>query len=86
MFSQTSTISTPLVITKTYSISNYDFSVVGFVPNEFISFNVYLRDTNGNYIKNLIVDLSGNEYKEWGNDDSYITNYIEAAIKKDLCE
>ena len=84
MFSQSRQFSKPLTIVKTYNLDNYDINVSRFVPNTSISFNITLRDTSNNWIKNYSIDISGNDYQQWSNDDSYITNYIETYIENDF--
>ena len=43
---------------------------------ESASFHIKLFTATGSYYNSLFMDLSGDEYKNWSNDDNYIRDLI----------
>ena len=37
---------------------------------------VQLFDTNNNFVKMEFLEMSGEDYNNWGSDDNYIINYV----------
>lgn len=57
-------------------ISRFKYSVVGFDAFQRIEFNCNLYTSEGEYIDSKMVDLSGCDYYGWGNDDTYLIDYL----------
>ena len=68
-----------LTLTKTSVIDNIRIRVIGL--DLFKSVSVYVLLMCGNtYIDTKNFTLTGTDYTNWGNDDTYITNYIMNAL------
>ena len=63
-----------IVTTKT--ISKIDILDGNIQLNRFVSFPVRLMDSDDNVISFENVSISGEEYNNWGSDDSYIETLI----------
>ena len=63
-----------LITTKT--ISKVDILDGNIQLNRFVSFPVRLMDSDDNVISIEHVSISGEEYNNWGSDDSYIETLI----------
>ena len=63
-----------LITTKT--ISKIDILDGNIQLNRFVSFPVRLMDSDDNVISIEHVSISGEEYNNWGSDDSYIETLI----------
>lgn len=72
-------VPTPLV-TNPPIIYGFNYTVQSFQLNTQITFNVILVDQNGTPLSVSQVSLSGDDYKAWGNNDSYVENYICTAL------
>ena len=57
-------------------ICSFNYSVDRLILSQSISFNVLLIDQYKNILQIQKVILEGDDYKQWGNDDTYIVNYI----------
>jgi hypothetical protein len=60
------------VVTKTYSYISV--SITNVVLNTSVDIQVMIYDSNQNMIDLKLLTLSGTDYTNWGNDDSYILN------------
>jgi len=65
-------------------INSFTYSVKSFELSVQITFSVYLYDQNGQFIDVRIITIEGEDYKNWGNDDSYIIQYIANKLSLEL--
>jgi hypothetical protein len=65
--------------TTTVTINCYDYMLMEFVPNTRAIFRVNLK---ADYIVIAVenVTLEGDDYKQWGTDDTFIDKYICAKL------
>jgi len=66
-------------IRPTMNITNIQIRVMNLVLFTSVSINVILFE-NTNYIDSKQYTLSGDDYTNWMNDDSYIVNYVLAQL------
>lgn len=66
-------------IRPTMNITNLQIRVVNLALFTSVSLNVILFENN-NYIDSKTYTLSGDDYTQWMNDDSYIVNYVLAQL------
>ena len=67
------------LINSTFNYSIASFTIESFMQvnlNSSCNFNVYFYDKNGQQLFNQRVFLSGQDYKKWGNDDTYLKYYV----------
>ena len=65
------------LINSTFNYSIASFTIESFMQvnlNSSCNFNVYFYDKNGQQLFNQRVFLSGQDYKKWGNDDTYLNS------------
>lgn len=60
---------------KVFIINNIDMRVTGLNLGTSVSVNVILKN-NDSFINSVNYDISGQEYDDWGNDDTYIENLV----------
>lgn len=60
---------------KVFVINNIDMRVTGLNLGTSVSVNVILKN-NDSFINSVNYDISGQEYDDWGNDDTYIENLV----------
>jgi len=61
-------------------ISSFNYNVNNLVLSSSITFNVILLDENNVPVSVQQVTISGDDYKNWGNNDQYVINYICNAL------
>jgi len=66
----------PQAQTTVKTISSFSIDVINIKLFQSAILNVILYDENKNYISSQSVEINGDDYKKWGNDDSYISNFI----------
>jgi hypothetical protein len=66
-------------VTKTSVIDNIKIRIINLELFKSVSVTVSLLNGD-NWIENRHFTLSGDDYKKWGNDDKYLTNYILSAL------
>jgi len=58
----------------------FRYAVAEFDVNKRILFRVLLIDQHGQPLEVKMVELSGTNYTSWGNDDSYLLNFIASSL------
>lgn len=66
----------PFEQVKTTLITSMTVRVMRFDLFKGASLYVSLLDENGNGVDSQMVEISGDDYKNWGGDDTFIYNYI----------
>ena len=61
-------------------ITNVQIRVTNLVLFTSVNLNVLLMDSNNNFIDAKQYTLTGTDYTNWSNDDSYIVNYVLAQL------
>jgi hypothetical protein len=70
----------PVDKTTTKTITKFTLDISKMTLNESATFRVSLFDANNNYIDATNVTLEGQAYLDWGNDDTYIINYVATEL------
>jgi hypothetical protein len=60
----------------TYTASTVELRVTDLVINSSVTVNVLIKDSNGNIFQVQNITLSGEEYNNWGNSDTYLVNTV----------
>jgi hypothetical protein len=63
-------------VKPTVNIGNLRISVMNIVLFNSVSVQAVLFDADNNYIDTKIIVIKDADYLNWGNDDSYIVNYV----------
>ena len=66
----------PSVITEVKTITDFKLSTQDLVLFTSVTFRVELLNNAGNLIDLKYVVISGDDYKNWNNDDQYIINKV----------
>lgn len=61
-------------------VSGFRYAITDFDLNDHISLRVLLVDQNGQPLEVKMVELGGNDYAKWGNDDNYLLNFIATSL------
>jgi hypothetical protein len=61
-------------------VSGFRYAVTDFVINDHISFRVLLLDQKQQPLEVKSVTMGGTDYAKWGNDDSYLMNFITGQV------
>lgn len=61
-------------------ISSFRYAVNDFDVNKQITFRILLLDQNSQPLEVKTVELAGCDYANWGNDDTYLVNYISKKL------
>jgi hypothetical protein len=70
----------PKNIVTTKVVTNIDISVQELILHQGCRIRVYLRGADGSIIDIQHVEMFGDDYKAWGNDDNYCLNYIASKL------
>lgn len=74
----------PCDMITTVKLTGFTFDVKNFIPNTSIEFRVVLySDTVPKKIE--LIELTGDDYKMWSNDDKYVIKYIANKLGLTLC-
>ena len=66
----------PATITNTNTISSISLEIVRLVLNSFADVRVLQKTSDGKIYKVEHIKIEGDDYKNWGSDDTYILNFI----------
>ena len=76
----------PLTFTETHSETftaySYNYHIDHIKLNEYAVISIIFYDENQVYLCKKNVKIQGEEYANWGVDDSYIDNIVETIIDK----
>tara|TARA_R100001163_G_C5046584_1_gene183830 strand:- start:747 stop:1025 length:279 start_codon:yes stop_codon:yes gene_type:complete len=67
----------PVIKTKTYTISNYSFAILSVIPNVKANIQILINDDRKETHEVYNCCIEGEEYNAWGNDDTYIEEWIK---------
>lgn len=70
---------TPIVLPPKY-ITSYTYSIVSIELFSKIIFDCKLFDADGILLDSKVVEIDGEDYQNWGNDDSYIVNALSGRL------
>lgn len=74
-----SDIDTPIQLAPRV-VSKIKIQVIDVKLFESVTILVNLLDSNGQLLDNRCFTISGDEYSNWGNDDSYIINLVKSKL------
>lgn len=60
----------------TYTAQTVELRVTELIINSSVSVNVLIKDRNDSIFQVQNVTLSGEEYNNWGNNDTYLVNTV----------
>jgi hypothetical protein len=63
------------IVPKTYIVDSFDIGFFNIDLKNSASFTVFLN-YQGVRVNSIMMSLSGDDYKNWGNDDSYIYTFV----------
>ena len=72
----------PVDFTKTITATKYDWVLTNVILHTSIELVIFLYDDTGEIPQQIHRLISGEEYADWGTDDSYIENIIQAELAK----
>ena len=77
-------LQTPLNFTKTESVvaTKYDWVLTSLILHHSIELVIFLYDDLGEVVHQVNRKIEGEEYNNWGTDDSHIENIIQAELDK----
>lgn len=61
-------------------VKYYKFAVVGFTPFTSMEFSCCLFSTTDQTIDYVQVVMEGDDYNKWGNDDTYLINFLNTKL------
>jgi hypothetical protein len=70
----------PVDKTTTKTITRFSLDISKMTLNESATFRVSMFDVNDKYIDATNVTLEGQAYLDWGNDDTYVINYVATTL------
>jgi hypothetical protein len=66
----------PQNLTTVKVICGFEVEVINVILNTSAKLTVRLYDQNNMVVNVQVMDLSGQDYKNWGSNDDYIINYV----------
>ena len=72
----------PVDFTKKITATKYDWVLTNVILHTSIELVIFLYDDTGEILQQIHRLISGEEYADWGTDDSYIENIIQAELAK----
>ena len=82
------TLETPIIYkeTNTKIVTHYTFEFINFILHQetTLAITLYNNNDNGNSIilDRILYKIEGEEYAQWGDDDTYIESIIQRELQK----
>lgn len=70
----------PFDKTTTQTIVRFDLDIIELQLYASATFRVLCYDINDKLIDTKFVELEGNAYNNWGNDDEYVVQYVATVL------
>jgi hypothetical protein len=70
----------PVDKTTTKTITRFTLDISQLTLGESATFRVSMFDVDDKYIDATYVSLEGQAYLDWGNDDTYVINYVATVL------
>jgi len=67
----------PITKTTIDIINNYSFAILSIIPNEKANIQILINDDKNQTKATYDCYIEGEEYNAWGNDDTYIEDWIK---------
>lgn len=64
------------VLQRNYTIDSVSIRVIDYQLNSSVTVQVYINDISNNVIDIQTIKIEGEEYDNWGSDDSYLENLV----------
>jgi hypothetical protein len=68
----------------TFRTKSYSYVVQHLVPFTSVLLRIVITDVLGNAISNSTLELVGDSYNAWGNDDTYLDDCVSTEVKRIL--
>lgn len=65
------------------TLNSFVITVIELILNKSVSLNVMLYDLDDRIHSARNYLIEGEDYQAWGNDDSYITNWVKAKLQSE---
>lgn len=75
------TLETPLEIVNTHTVNKYSVEIRNFVLHKEVTLVIHLSN-DSNFVHSIQYKIEGDEYTQWGDDDSYIETIVQREIEK----
>lgn len=69
-------LKTPIETTKVQVVTNISIQIFEYILNTRAKIMVYLKNDKDEIIETKMVDLTGDDFSKWGEDDMYIVDYV----------
>lgn len=66
----------PKKLVKIYTIEKIDITISNLILNESVTINILLMDSDSQLVEVKNITLTGDEYNEWADNDSYIISKV----------
>ena len=78
LYTNTIILTTP--IDAPLKIHSYSFFLNNIVPHKSVSYNIHIYNRLGDHLFSIDGQINGQEYQNWGTDDTYIENLLVQKI------
>jgi hypothetical protein len=68
----------------TFRTKSYIYAVQQLIPFTSVLLAIVITDVLGNVISNSTLELVGDSYNAWGNDDTYLDDCVSTEVKRIL--
>jgi hypothetical protein len=77
-------LETPVNYTKKESMvfTHYQVVFINMVLHKEVTLNIYLYGESGRHLHTIYYKVEGDEYIQWGDNDSYIESIVQREIQK----
>ncbi len=76
------TLSSPVDVYTKETVIGYDYFITELVLHQRVCFSIEMKSSDGRTIDMVHIEIEGDEYNNWGNDDNYIKEIIEKYVNK----
>ena len=77
-------LETPTSFCEIKTVHYYEYSIMDYQPHTAATYSIRLLDSNKRDLKSLHGKIEGDDFANWGTDDTYLDNYMKTKVTEFL--
>jgi len=78
------TLDTPTSFCEIKTVHSYEYCIMEYQPHAEATYQIRLLGPNQEGLKTIISKIDGDDFANWGTDDTYLDNFIKTKVTEFL--
>lgn len=77
-------LDTPTSFCEIKTVHSYEYNIMDYLPHTQATYHIRLLDSNKHELKSISGIIEGDDFANWGTDDTYLDNFIKTKVTEFL--